>query len=197
MNLLENSWAKTVLRAAIVTGCGIAVGFTFYQSLIFIPTMKASQFTESSITAGIAYAALKSSKRRNALAALFLWFIVAPLLGGPFHYWLLVLAFVYIVGIGIAIYCYDLLARKSLFDTPIKRILLAAGLVAFANGANIIVLSLILFGWTIAHLNTAWMNILTNLELGVLIGFGVGVGMELADYVIRRISNSESEEVEA
>ncbi len=68
---------------------------------------------------------------------------------------------------------------------------------AFANGVNIIALSLIRFTWTIAQLDAARMNILTNLEIGVLIGFGVGVGMELADYIIRKISSSESEDVEA
>ena len=60
MNTIENAWKQAILRALIVSLSGIILGFVLYQNAIFVPTMVASQFLKSSITAGIAYAANES-----------------------------------------------------------------------------------------------------------------------------------------
>lgn len=188
----QNGWSRALLRATVVACSGILAGYALYPSLVFVPTMKPSQFVESSITAGIAIAAFRTSSRRNALAALFIWFVIVPVLAGPFHYWLLVLAFVYVSGIAGAIYCYDIIVHRGFADAPLKRTVLAGGLVALANGLIIIVLSLILFRFSLSHLDAVWTNIVDNLKLGALIGLAVGVGIELAEYAIRRMAEPES-----
>jgi hypothetical protein len=193
MYSLETTWSRTFLRAAIVAGSVLLVGFVLFPSMVFVPTMRAWQFTESSITAGLAYAGFNSSSKRNALAALFVWYIILLLLMGPFHRWVLVLNLVYIGGIASAIYGYNFLVKKPVVHTAIQRILVAGGLVAIANGLIIIVLGLILFSWMISHLDETWMHIVANLQFGALIGLAMGVGIELAEYVLRQFVDSHIE----
>jgi hypothetical protein len=54
-----------VFRALVVSAACIVLGVIIFQNTVFIPTMRAFQFTLSGITAGISYAALKASCIRN------------------------------------------------------------------------------------------------------------------------------------
>jgi hypothetical protein len=186
MDMTEVFWKRGLLRAAVVTIVAMAVGFAFFRSLIFIPTMKASQFMISGVTAGIAYAGWRGTSLRQGIVPLFLWYLVLMFLVEDFNSWLPVLDGAYIVGIAGAVWLYLYAVRASLVRGWMQRVAAAAVLVALANGLIVVVLaavsvpSLLLQGQFL-HDTVFW-----NMQIGTLIGLGVGWGFECAEYLTAR-----------
>jgi len=182
MNTIEESWKHIALRVLVISGVGILVGFIFYRGHVIIPTMRSFQFTESSITAGLAYAFWKSSTTRNVFAALFIWYVLATGLFVEFNWWLPILHLAYIGGITASIYLYNIVVKRYA-RRAILRIIFAGAIIAVANGFILIVLSLFRFDAAISHLTTRleWAN--RNMELGAIIGLAIGIGIEIAEYL--------------
>jgi hypothetical protein len=195
MASLPDSWKRTLRRALVVAAAGILLGFLFYDFGVFIPTWRASQFTISSITIGITYAALKSASPRNGLAALFVLYILAVGLLVPFNWWLLILDFAYIAGIAATIYLHQRLVKRPIVRGPLMRIALGGVLVSLANGLIIVVLSLFNFHVWLARISIIMEEVRGNLQFGALIGLATASGMELAEYW-ERILYSEPDESE-
>jgi len=191
MEFFRNASARTALRFAIVSGTGLGIGAFLFKSAIFIPTLSSFQFTISSVTAGLAYAGLKSGSRRNALAALLVWCILLTSLAGPFHYWLLVLSVAYVSAIGFAIYLYLRTASKPFARGVVRRIALAGIYVALMNGMVVFVLQLIRLTPSLSYpaiaLHHPFDGVLLNLQYGAWIGTAVGFGIESVEYVISRL----------
>jgi len=80
LDTIENIWKHIILPVIVVSGIGILVGFIFNRNQIFIPTMRSFQFTESSVTAGLAYTIFKKPTLRNIWVALFIWDIFLTVL---------------------------------------------------------------------------------------------------------------------
>jgi hypothetical protein len=182
MASLPDSWKRTLRRALVVMAAGILVGFIFYDFGVFIPTWKASQFTISSITIGITYAALKSSRPRNGLAALFVLYIVTVGLLVPFNWWLLILDFAYIAGMAGVVYLHQRVVTRPIVRGPLMRIALGGVLVSLANALIIVVLSLFNFRVWLARMPVIVGEVRGNLQFGALIGLATASGMELAEY---------------
>ncbi len=186
----RNPWIQTILRAVVVAGTGIGIGYYLYGSFIFMPHYVASQFAESSITSGIAYAALRSTNRRNAPAALLVWYIVyiSRLSTSGFYYWTFILTFAYVAGIGCAMLLYDTFSRKPFAGSRIRRIALAGIFTATLNSLIVVALLLIRFiFWhhllTVTPNHSTLSDITHNFGLGAWIGTATGIGMEIAEYL--------------
>ncbi|MDE3056740.1 MAG: hypothetical protein KGJ59_02115 [Bacteroidota bacterium] len=194
MNTIESTWKHLLLRAAVVSGVGILVGYIFYRSSVFNPHMRAFQFTVSSITAGIAYAMLKSPVPRNLWAALFSWYIILTGLLITFNRWMLILNLVYIIGVTVAIFVYNNVAAKPFLKRAVLRVAFAGAIIATTNGLIIIVLSLVSVRTVIvSHFTTLlkWVNL--NMQFGAIIGLAVGIGIELAEYLDKNVVAYENQ----
>lgn len=184
MDTRQSVWKRAITRAAVVSGLSIAVGLLFYGLSVFIPTMRASQFTISGISIGLTYAALKGDALRNGCAALFAWYALLTALIEDFNSWLLILNLAYIGGMAGATYLHQHVVQTRLVHGPLPRVALAGAFISIANG--LIVVFLVLVSWRTAVFTRAatWLEVAYfNLQIGALIGLATGLGMELAEYV--------------
>ena len=180
---------QTITRLIAVAGSALTLGYALYRSSIFVPTMRVSQFAMSGVTMAIAYAAWKARAVRNGLAALFVWYVCLTTLIVPFNWWLLILDSFYIAGMTAAVLVHQSAVVPRLRSYPLLRVALAGAITSIANGLIIVALflfsCLFLYSWQAipTHLDAAYGNIYFNLNIGALIGLGVGIGMEIAEYL--------------
>jgi predicted RNA-binding Zn-ribbon protein involved in translation (DUF1610 family) len=175
----------SIVRTLVVALASIAIGVLFFHSNVFIPTMRASQFLSSGITAALVYAALKVLRPRDGMAALLVWYLVLTLLLVNPDSWLFILAAVYVVGIASAVYVYDLFARKNFVRGLLQHVAAMGVLTGLANG--VIVLILFLIGTRDPHTFTSgrvYAAAFENLQLGSVIGIALGFGMQLAEFLL-------------
>ncbi len=177
------------IRALLVAASTVVVGLVLFHERVFIPTSREFQFLVCGVTGGLFYGALRANSLRNGLAALFVWYIVLSLLIGHPSLWNFTLDLVYIVAVAAAVYLCYRLDRSSVLRTSLQRIAAMAVFMGVANGLAIIVLSLIHFQTLLAHPLTVLEYALLNLELGTIIGLGLGAGMEGAEWILRRLKS--------
>jgi hypothetical protein len=188
MNSLQKIWTVALIRAAVVAGSGILLGYLLYQSLVFTPAMVAFQFTLSGVTAGVAYAALKGRRIRDGLASLVVWYVIVTFLVENFVPWMLLLNFIYIAEIAVVIWVYVRLIREPLLKSIPARIVLAGALLSIANGLLIVILETILKRHTLGNVGELWELIMRNCQFGALIGLAVGCGIEIAEQIVKKVS---------
>jgi hypothetical protein len=182
----SRQWKTLIVRGAIPALVTIVTGYAIFRSQIFVSTMKASQFVLSGMTSGLAFGFFKSTTVRNAMAALFVWYLLAMLLIENFNSWNLILNGTYIIAVAAAVYVQILFARRSLVRTPVQRIAAAGVLVALANGVVILLFGLATPARTFSHPGF-WLDaILFNLQIGTLIGLAAGFGGELAEWLVEK-----------
>jgi predicted RNA-binding Zn-ribbon protein involved in translation (DUF1610 family) len=192
VELTELSWKQLILRGVIVAVAGLAIGFAFYQWQIFSPHMRAFQFTVISITAGIFYAAIKQPAIRNGLAALLVWYVLFTFLFERFDPWHLVLDFVYIAVIAVVVYLDVYAAGRLPLGGRLQRIAAMLTLTAVGDALIILIIGLILLREALSKPQVLVDSSFFNLKLGGLAGLGLGIGMEIAEYVVSRLA-SDSE----
>jgi hypothetical protein len=195
MTTIGSDWKHLLLRAAVISGAGILVGYIFYGGLVFDPTMKASQFFISSITAGLAYAFLKSSKPRNLWAALLIYFIVFAGLRVEVSWWNTILNLVYISLITAAIFVYNYIVRKPFSKYVILRIIFASAITSIANGLIIVVLGAFNVQVIVNQFSHWFEAVEFNVMIGAMIGLAIGVGIELAEYFNSALVEYEEREL--
>ncbi len=183
MQSTHSTWKNAMLRAMVVSGFGIALGFVLYQFSIFRPTMRVSQFTFSSITIGMTYAALKVSRQRDGLAALFVWNVVLTGLIEEFNSWLLVLNLAYIAGMAGVTFLHHYVVRRNVVAGAFQRIVLAGAMIAIGNALIAVFLAIISWKVSLSHLGSTMEHVFYNLQIGTLIGLAAGLGMEIAEYL--------------
>jgi len=186
MRSLSPDLKQFMLRFLVVAGLGILAGFLRWGSLIFISRTMSFQFTQISLTAGLAYALFKRTPMLNSFLILFFWFLVFTALEAFGNRWMYVLNLTYIAGISFAIWVYLYLLGKSVIRTAIQRV--ACLTVAFGIVNTLHVIVLVLISWRSSNaqnphfisevLNTCWFNFQT----GILIGLAAGVGIEAVDH---------------
>src|SRR5512140_23512 len=177
---------RAAVRALIVTAATIAIGLLLFRERVFVPTSRDFQFVVCGVTGGLFYAALKASSIRDGLTALFVWYVVLSLILGRPSLWNFTLDLVYIVAVSAAVYLSFRLDRSSVLRTGLQRIAAIAVFMAIANGIAVLVLSIIHFQTLLAHPLTVLEYSLLNLELGTIIGLGLGGGMETAEWILRK-----------
>jgi hypothetical protein len=183
----------SVVRASVVALSVILLGVAFYGSAVVTPTMVASQFTFSGITAGIMYAALKFGSRRNGLAALLVWYVVMTGLIVHFNWWLLILNFGYVAGVACAVWVFSWTATRYNLQLP-ARIAIAGAIMSLANGVIIVFLALFSPHAVMARFES-WLHVVyRNLQLGALIGLAAGTGIELSEYLVGRLLDTSEED---
>jgi len=192
---------NTLLRMILAACTTVAFGLLFFQLSVFNMRMMASQFMMSGVTAGIAYAALKTPRWRDGLAALFVWYIVLTFFISQYNWWLLVLFFAYIMGIAAAVYLYLYFVRREIVRGALQRVAASGVITAVANAVIILFLGLVtmVLGYSASNISLATPGyyasmVFRNLQLGTLIGIGFGVGAELAEYIIRRLEGGGAPE---
>jgi predicted RNA-binding Zn-ribbon protein involved in translation (DUF1610 family) len=187
MDMNQAEKVRFATRALIVAGTAMAVGLAIFQGGVFTPTMRAFQFTFSGITAGLFYAAMKEGNRRLGFVALFVWYLVSTFLveHREFSSWLLVLNLAYLVGIAGATYLHGRLVDASLVRGIAQRIAAMGVLIALANGFIVVILSSFSLRSAMNHPMIVLEQSFRNLQLGTLLGLAIGIGVEIAEYVLR------------
>jgi predicted RNA-binding Zn-ribbon protein involved in translation (DUF1610 family) len=191
MKPTELSSKQPILRGAIVAIAGLAIGFAFYQGEIFSPHMRAFQFTVISITARVFYAATKQPAIRNGLAALVVWYVLLTFLIERFDPWHLVLNFVYVAVIAAVVYLDVYAAGRLPLGGRLQRIASMLTLTAVGNALIILIIGLILLREALSRPQVLVDSSFFNLKLGGLVGLGLGIGMEIAENVIARLSSED------
>jgi hypothetical protein len=184
MSLTRSHTFHAVVRTLVVIVVAMATGYIFYGKLIFVQTAPPSQFTFAGITAGLLYGISKSASYRKALAALLIWYFASILLSAH-NSWIPILRFAYIAGVACAVYVYIILIRRPLFRGLPQRVVTMSLLTAIVNALLIPILFGIqaLFGYVSS--SEVPRAAIENFRLGALIGLGIGVSIEIAEYILR------------
>lgn len=188
-NASMEAWKRSAIRVVLAAGAGVLAGVLLHGSSVFIPTIVASQFMTGSLTGGLFYAALKETTLRNSIAALFVWYVlltslVGYLAGGAYNWWPYVLNAAYMVSLAAGVYLYLYGVRRGILRGIAQRVAALGVLTAIMNAVTILFLSLFSIWWTIRHPGEAAHFALRNLQIGTLMGLAIGLGIELAEYVI-------------
>jgi hypothetical protein len=191
--LMENESTQdvakhTILRMVVVACAILGFGLVFFRLKVFDVGMIASQFLAGGITAAIAYSALKTSRWRDGFVALLVWYIVLTFLVVQYHAYLLILNFAYVAGIAAAVYLYYYFVRKEVVRGLLQRVAAAGVILAIANAFIILFLGMFNLHAVYASPGSYASTILRNLQLGTLVGIGFGLGVEIAEYIIRRMT---------
>lgn len=190
MAFSRNHVFRSVYRTLFVASAGVATGFLFYGPSIFVPTKAPFQFTLNGITAGLFYGVSKSMSYRGALAATLIWCVFSTLLD-VHNWWLFVTFFVYAAGILASVSMYMMLVKKPLFNGILQRVATISILTGFFNALALLVLYAIQSTFLFARFGTVAHYVFENFQLGTLIGLGIGVGIEIAEYFLRLDSFQE------
>lgn len=184
----------TILRVIVVACSTAGFGFLFFRLNVFDMRMWPSQFLTSGVTAAIFYAALKTPRWRDGFAALFVWYLVLTFLVGEYNSWLPILHFAYVGGIAAAVYLYHHFVRNDIVRGMVQRVAAAGVITAVVNA--VIILFLGLFSWRTVFASPGYIAsaVFKNLQIGTLIGIGLGAGVEIAEYIIRRFAGGEEPE---
>jgi predicted RNA-binding Zn-ribbon protein involved in translation (DUF1610 family) len=180
---------KVILRGVIVAIAGMAIGFAFYQWQIFSPHLKTFQFTVISITAGIFYAAIKQSAIRNGMAALVVWYVLLTFLIVRFAPWHILLDLIYIAVIAGVVYLDVYAAGRLPLRGRLQRIAAMLTLTAVGNALIAVVLRLVSIRTALSQPQVLVDSSFYHLRLGGLVGLGLGIGMEITEYVVDRLSS--------
>jgi len=191
--LMENESTQdvakhTILRMVVVACAILGFGLVFFRLKVFDVGMIASQFLAGGITAAIAYSALKIPRWRDGFVALLVWYIVLTFLVVQYHAYLLILNFAYVAGIAAAVYLYYYFVRKEVVRGLLQRVAAAGVILAIANAFIILFLGMFNLHAVYASPGSYASTILRNLQLGTLVGIGFGLGVEIAEYIIRRMT---------
>ncbi len=178
----------TILRMVVVACAILGFGLVFFRLKVFDVGMIASQFLAGGITAAIAYSALKTPRWRDGFVALLVWYIVLTFLVVQYHAYLLILNFAYVAGIAAAVYLYYYFVRKEVVRGLLQRVAAAGVILAIANAFIILFLGMFNLHAVYASPGSYASTILRNLQLGTLVGIGFGLGVEIAEYIIRRMT---------
>jgi hypothetical protein len=173
---------------AVVACATVGFGLVFFRLNVFDMGMIASQFLTSGITAAITYAALKTPRWRDGFVALFIWYIVLTFLVVQYRIYLLILDFAYVAGIAAAVYLYYYFVRKEMVRGVLQRVAAAGVIVAVANAVIIVFLGMFNLHAVYASPGSYASAVFRNLQFGTLIGIGFGLGVEAAEYIIRRMA---------
>jgi hypothetical protein len=184
MSFSGNHVFRAVYRAFVVVTLGMTAGYLFYGSSIFVPTRPPFQFTLSSISAGLFYGVSKSSSYRNALAVALIWYVISTLIS-VHNWWIFIVFLFYIAGISAAVYVYMIIVRQPLLNGILQRIVTASLLIGAFNALLILLLSVLQLIFSHLRLSMVPSAVVDNFQLGALIGLGVGVGIEIAEYSLR------------
>jgi len=182
---------QAITRCFTISGLIIAIAFLIYRDEVFTPTMWPFQFLVSGITIGIAFTTFREKNYRGGLALLLLWYLVLTIPISQGNSWIFILEGVYTVIISAAVYLYIHIARKSFIKNEISRIVTSTLIIGIFNSLNILVLSLYTLQSLFSHFPSIVDAMFLNLKIGAMLGLFMGVGIELADYLIDTLYKSK------
>lgn len=175
---------QAIIRCFTISGLIIAIAFLIYRAEVFTPTMWPFQFLVSGITIGIAFTTFREKNYWGGLALLLLWYLVLTIPTSQGNSWIFILEGVYTVIISAAVYLYIHIAGKSFIKNEISRIVTSTLVIGIFNSLNILVLSLYTLQSLFSHFPSIVDAMFLNLKIGAMLGLFMGVGIELADYLI-------------
>jgi hypothetical protein len=93
-----------------------------------------------------------------------------------------------VAGIAAAVFLYCYFVRKEVVRGLLQRVAAAGVILAIANALIILFLGMFNLHTVSASPGSYASAALRNLQIGTLIGIGFGLGVELAEYIIRRVT---------
>jgi hypothetical protein len=169
-----NRTVRAVMLVVFGTVFCLLVGFFFFRFNIFKLRLTTFEFVVSGLSGSIFYAVLRHSTRRVAILTLAALLVLDVLLLCKGKVDFIVGHVLYFLATGGALYLYSAYIRDRFRAIRIGKFVALAILLALFNG----VLSLV-YGAIISEPN-AWKGLLWFIELQLLIGAGLGLGLEIA-----------------
>jgi len=183
MKSLETT-KQALVRSISISGFIIAVAFFIYHESVFTPTRWPFQFLLSGITVGISFTTFRDQYYREGLALLFLWYIIIVGSIPERHAWLYILHGTYTCIIAAAVYVYLIIVRKPFIKNEILRMSTSIVVLGLANCCIIVVLSIYSLPSLFSNFSRILDAMFLNLKIGALLGLLMGIGIELADYIV-------------
>lgn len=168
----EASWLYKVLFGALGS---ILLGAVFFGTAVFHRRHPAFAFTGYGIAGAVVFPLVQGRRSRDAGFAVVAFFLLNLLLAGT-RFWLTQLLF-YGAAV-VSVYLFAERFYRPLGKIPAARPLVLAGLFAIGFILDTLILAAVYHGRTGGFLP------FRNLPVGFLIGLGLGIGFELAEYVI-------------
>jgi hypothetical protein len=175
---------QSLVRCISTSGFIIAIAYFIYQDSVFTPTHSPFQFLISGITIGISYTSFRNQNYREGLALLLLWYFIIIVSISERHTWLFILEGTYICIIAAAVYAYLNIIRKPFIKDEIFRIVTSTVIIGIANCLIIVVLNLYSLPSIFINFPNILDIMLLNLKIGVILGLLMGIGIELANYLV-------------
>lgn len=171
-----------LLHAALPILCSVLIGFAFFHGEVFDRYRPTFQFVWSAVVASLFYNLLISVRSRDAwlgLVMLLFFTFVTTHSTRPTY---LMRDVWYVAGIAAAILVYTGYFKQGGSLTPVVGPLVLAGLFAFCNMISSLAHFLIVSAFSDKFASYSILPLARNTAYyGAMIGFGVGVGITLAD----------------
>lgn len=169
---------KFMITVVMGTICCLIVGLCFFGLKVFVFNNPASQYLIIGLTGSIFYAVLKFRNLRDAILIMILLYLANLLIFGSAR--LLLTRLVFFAAVGIALYVFF-----HFFEAEMKGLKFGEFLIIASSFAVMyVIVTLIL---QIIYNSTNFkMELLYNLDLGFLIGLGLGIGIELSNRINTR-----------
>lgn len=175
---------ESALRFVVIGGLAVILSFILFGPLAFNPFMTSFEYVASGVTIAIAYAAFKSERVRNGLAAELIWYVfLMTIIGYSNGWWNYVMEASYIIGLVAAVYLYFMLINKRIVKGLIQRAVAVIIIVAVAHALIVIFLQLVNSGIFVHPLRSLGWSLM-NLRNGTVIGIISAIGMEFSEYLI-------------
>jgi hypothetical protein len=175
---MENRVQRIVVHSLISIVCSILIGLIFYQGNVFLRTHYAFQFITAGVIGSVFFNLLRFDNLRDAVAGLFVMFIILSLLTQPSSITFVVRDIVYAASIGAAISLF----YTNYFKRAKGKVLTPVIIGMLLGGTNLvaIIILLVIGGHSLV---TNAGSMLITVILGILIGFGIGTGILISEKV--------------
>ena len=190
---------EMVLRIALIGGSVYVLSFFVYGKLIFDPTMSPSAYGVNAVTLGISYAMFTARRFRDGFTMLLVWYIVVT--GLFFHrhtgWWNFLMEAHYIIGLAgtAALYVY-VIEKKLPLHHWVQRVILWTLLCGITHGIIVILMQIITARF-FSHLPLVASYSYHNLRSGIMVGLISGLGLELSEYLLRKMKEKRGENTDA
>ena len=170
--------AKFIITVAMGTICCLIVGLCFFGLKVFVFKDPASQFLIVGLTGSIFYSLLKFRSVIDAILIMILLYLANLLIFGTARF--LLTRLIFFIGVSGALFVFHRYFEDKIKELKFGKFLTVASLFTIMYFVCTIVLQII---YNSANFKT---ELLYNLDLGFLIGLGLGIGIELSNRINTR-----------
>jgi hypothetical protein len=170
---------KFIITVVLGTVCCLIVGLCFFGLKVFVFNTPASQFLIVGLTGSIFYSLLKFRSVRDAILIMILLYLANLLIFGSAR--LVLTRLFFFAGVSSVLFVFYRYFENRIKELKFGKFLTVASLFTIMYFVCTIVLQII---YNSANFK---MELFYNLDLGFLIGLGLGIGIEFSNVINSRL----------